>query len=397
MIGIGVAQILPFLALPLLTRLYTEQEFASYTSFIAIASILAIGAGGRFQYAIMIPKKNSEAINVFSLSIYLTVLYTILLFFIVFFLKDFDTKIGNNIYLIPVYVLFFGTWNAFSNLSIRYKTFKYNSFAKVLQSILYIFSSIGLGLSKIWFNGLILGKVVGVFTSSIYLFKKSIIKLQLTSIEKLKTVAIRYIDYPKYGLIPAFLDIASVQGLVLVMTMFYSKDDLGYLGLTMLVLNAPMGLIGTSFKEVFYQKITSLIIAKQFDKAHLFFKKSAIGLLIVGIPICFIIGFFGKEIFSVFFGSDWERSGVFASILSLPLIVQLVVSPLSTVFNATNKLKIASYWQGLYFTTTFTTLGISAYVLRLETIQILYVYVFHEIILYSLYFILQNNTLKRLS
>lgn len=398
MLGVGIAQVLPLLATLILTRLYTEQDFAGYTAFFAVGSIFAVGAGARYQYAIMIPKRNSEAIKVFSLSIYITILYSVILIFVVGILAKLgiDFKLGTNIFLIPIYVMFFGIWNAFSNLSIRYKTFKHNSFSKVLQSIFYILISVLLGMFKPLLNGLVLAKMMGVLTSSIYLFKKSVINWRFPKSNSFKSVAIKYIDYPKYGLIPAFLDIASVQGIVLILTWFYSKENLGYLGLTLLILSAPLSLVGTSFKEVFYQKITFIINAKEFNKSIHFFKRSALGLLCVGIPICIIVSIWGEALFSFAFGANWKMSGVYASVLSFSFLVQLVVSPLSSIFNATNKLKVASYWQILYFITTFSTLGISAFILKLEVINLLYVYVIHEIILYIFYFILQYKTLKNL-
>lgn len=398
MIGTGLAQLLPFAATPILTRLYTEQDFAVYTSFFAVASILVIGVGARYQFAIILPRKSSEALKLFTLSIYITFLYSIVLIAAVWILeKNGISHQGIGAYFIPVYVLFFGVWTSLTYLSIRKKTFLQNAIAKVLQAVFYIITGIVLGLLKITLLGLILAKVVGVLASAAYLFRGSYIKIQYTKVENLKAVATTYLDYPKYGLLPAFLDIMSVQGLILILTRFYPTQDLGYFGLTALVLSAPLGLIGGSFKDVFYQKITSLINAKDFEKAIFLFKRSAVGLFLLGLPVCGIIYFFGADIFKVVFGEKWLRSGEFASLLSVSFLIQLVVSPLSSIFNAANKLKIASLWQTLYFITTFLTLGISAYGFKLSIESLFFVYVIHEIILYTLYLLLQYWTLKNLS
>lgn len=397
MIGTGLAQVLPFAATPILTRLYTQQDFALYTSFFAVASILVVGVGARYQFAIILPRKNSEAIKLFTLSIYITVLYSVLLIAAVWVLEKYGfSRQGVGAYFIPVYVLFFGLWTSFTYLSIRKKTFLQNAIAKVLQAVFYIVTAIILGLLKITLFGLILGKIVGVVASVLYLFKGSFIKIQYTKVENLKALAKSYLDYPKYGLLPAFLDIMSVQGLILILTRFYPTQDLGYFGLTALVLSAPLGLIGGSFKDVFYQRITSLINNREFERAILLFKRSALGLLLMGLPICAIIYFFGADIFKVVFGEKWTRSGEFASLLSISFLIQLIVSPLSSIFNAANKLKIASLWQTLYFITTFLTLGTSAYVFKLSIESLFFVYVIHEVILYLIYLSLQYWTLKNL-
>ncbi|MBZ0244357.1 MAG: hypothetical protein K8H85_00270 [Cyclobacteriaceae bacterium] len=397
MVGTGVAQLIPFMASPLLTRLYTEDDFAVYTSFFAIASILAVGVGGRYQFAIVLPKKNSEAIRIFTLSIYLTIFYAIILLIAAWSIRSSLSETYKSIvFFIPPYVLIFGIWTSFSYLSVREKTFFHNASAKVLQSLLYIASSIALGALRVTSFGLVIGKISGVIISWLYLQRKSRIKFVYTKLRELHYVAKAYVEYPKYGFIPAFLDIASVQGIILILSKFYTMGELGSFGLTTLILSAPLGLISGSFKDVFYQKIVTLINRAEFAEASSFYKKSAIGLVMVGLPVWAIIFFFGPEIFSFVFGEQWVRSGEFASILSFSFLIQLVVSPLSSIFNAANKLKIASIWQTLYFFSTFLTLGVSASVLKINVNDLLYVYVVHEVILYSIYFLMQFWTLKRL-
>ena len=395
-LGTGIAQALPFLATPVLTRLYTESDFAAYTSFFAVATIFAVGVGGKYQMAIVLPKSNKEAFRLFTLSIYITFAYA--LFLAILFILSYDyinLNIGQLIYLVPLYVLFFGIWSTLINLSIREKTFKANAYAKVLQSVGYIITAIGLGFAKIAIYGLVLAKIIGTLSSWLYLLKKSMVKARVVPVGKLKTVAKKYVDYPKYGVGPAFLNTISSQALILILSKYYTTDDLGHFGLTFMVLSAPLTLIGTSFKDVFYQRIASLISDKKHKEALSFFKKSAWSLLVMGIPICAILYFFGELIFSWVFGERWSRSGLFASILAVSFLVKLVISPLSSVFNATNRLKVAMLWQVTYFLTTFLTLGLCATVFKFGVEKLFYVFVVHEIVLYGLYYGLQYRMMRK--
>lgn len=392
--GTGVAQLLPFLATPLLTRLFTEEDFALYTSFFALATIFAVAVGGKYQMAIVLPKTDADANKLFTLSIYITLAYSLviaILFILFYYFLSAD--LGEVLYYVPLYVVFFGIWSSFTNLSIRHKTFKHNAIAKVLQSLGYIVTAIGLGIAKFTLYGLVIAKILGTLASWLYLFRKSLVTLRLTKLNELKGVAKAYIDYPKYGVAPAFLNTISSQALILVLTKFYTTEDLGQFGLTYMVLSAPLGLIGTSYKDVFFQKIASQLNDQQFKSALKFFKKSAWALFAMGLPICIVLYFFGEDLFSLIFGKKWMRSGEFAAILAFSFLIKLVVSPLSSIFNAANKLKISSLWQTLYFVTTFLTLGISSYVLKREVEELLYIYVVHELILYSLYFLLEYRTL----
>jgi O-antigen/teichoic acid export membrane protein len=395
-IGTGLAQALPFLATPILTRLFTEDDFAVYTSFFAVASIFAVGVGGKYHLAIVLPEKEEDAKKIFTLGIYITLAYSLLIALVLpFFLGYFSSDLENVMYYVPLYVLFFGIWSAYINLSIRHKTFTTNAIAKVLQAITYIVTALGLGFSKIMVYGLVIAKITGTVASWLFLSQNSNTRFRLMPFRNLKEVANTYIDYPKFGIWPAFLNTISLQALVLILTKFYTTDDLGYFGLTFMVLSAPLGLIGASYKDVFYQKMAVLMNEGNYNRAHAFFKKSAIALFVMGIPICVVLYFFGEPLFEWVFGEKWGRSGEFASILAFSFLVKLVVSPLSSIFNATNTLRIASKWQVLYFITTFATLTCSAYILKLEVTQLLKVYVVHEIILYGIYFWWQNRTIKK--
>lgn len=394
-IGTGLAQALPFLATPLLTRLFSEKDFALYTSFFAVASIFAVAVGGKYHIAIVLPKEEKDANKIFTLSIYLTIAYALLIALVLpFFQGFFPEELQDVLYYVAPFVLFFGIWSAYINVSIRYKTFKINAIAKVLQAIGYIVTAIGLGFTKVMTFGLVIAKISGIVVSWLFLSKKSPTTFKLVSFDNLKEVAKTYIDYPKFGIWPALLNTISLQALVLILTRYYTTDDLGYFGLTFMVFSAPLALIGASYKDVFFQKMATLMNAQRNKEALLFYKKSALALLIMGLPIGILLYFFGQPLFGFVFGDKWSRSGEFASILAVSFIVKLIASPLSSIFNATNTLRIASRWQVLYFISTFVTLGYCAIILKLPVIQLLVIYVIHEVILYGLYLILQIRTLK---
>lgn len=73
-----IAQSIPIATSPILTRIYTPEDFAL---FIAITSILATIANGRYELAIMLPKK--DAINIFALGFIITCIMTIITFAVI--------------------------------------------------------------------------------------------------------------------------------------------------------------------------------------------------------------------------------------------------------------------------------------------------------------------------
>ena len=66
MTGTTIAQAIPIAISPILTRLYTPKDFGVLALFVAITSIFGSIANGRYELAIMLPKKDEDAINIFA-------------------------------------------------------------------------------------------------------------------------------------------------------------------------------------------------------------------------------------------------------------------------------------------------------------------------------------------
>ena len=192
--------------------------------------------------------------------------------------------------------MFFGIWSAYINVSIRQKTFTNNAMAKVLQALGYIVVALGLGFSQIMTFGLIIAKISGTVVSWLFLARKSTTHFKLLAFRNLKGNGKGLYRLSQIWYLAGILEYNFTSGMVLILTKFYTTNDLGYFGLTLMVLSAPLGLIGASYKDVFYQKIAALMNDKRYKEGLAFFKKSAVALLAMGLPICLLLYFFGESL-----------------------------------------------------------------------------------------------------
>lgn len=400
LLGTGVAQVIPVIATLALSKLYTPVDFGIYANFLAISAVLIVLVGGNYQYAIVLPKKKEVANNIFIISLLITSTLSLVIGFVILIFKNYlERALGleESIYYLPLYVFFYGSWLSLTNLSIRQLAFKNNAISKVIQALTFTVVSIFIGYFFYSSAGLIIGKLLGITLAGIFLFKMTDFSFSKINIDQLWEVALKYKDYPKFGIFPAFLNTVSLQAMVFALQLFYSKEILGFYGFTLLVLTAPLALIGASYKDVFYQKIADLINLKDYTKAYNLFIKSALLLASMAVIMALTLFFFGEQLFGIFFGDVWVESGKYASILAISFAVKLVVSPLSSVFNATNKLKIAAVWQTLYFISTIVLLTTCTYFLKLDIITLLIVYMLHEVLLYFIYFVIQYNLIRNLA
>ena len=82
MTGTTFAQALGILAAPLLTRLYTPEDFGVYGIYIALVGALAICAGGAYEQAIVIADQDNEAVNIMVLTLLISLIYSLILLFV---------------------------------------------------------------------------------------------------------------------------------------------------------------------------------------------------------------------------------------------------------------------------------------------------------------------------
>ena len=130
MTGTTIAQAIPIAISPILTRIYSPEDFGVLALFISISAIFGSIATARYELAIMLPEKNEEAINITALCIIISFFLSSVLFLIVsvFHVKIVEL-IGNQsisrwLYFIPLIVLFIGIHNSLSYYNTRNKYFK---------------------------------------------------------------------------------------------------------------------------------------------------------------------------------------------------------------------------------------------------------------------------------
>jgi O-antigen/teichoic acid export membrane protein len=370
--GTVIAQALPILFAPILTRIFSPEEFAVYGVYVALVTFCTVLSSGRYELAIILPEDDSKAISLLSLSYRLLFIFSLIVLLVVFLFHDkLISLLGHEelsgwIYLLPIGVFLLGSFNILNYWNNRKKRFKNLSLARVGQAtttlgvnaaagftkhgfpengvakvLADVQSNPGLnsGVSKLGVLGLIGGHVCGVLISNtvlLYRFLKNDRSLlKQTNKAERRSVAKEYRTFPKVNMAHALSD--KVQGISLpfIMLYFFAEKMFGFYSYTVRIVRAPLGMVSSSIGQVFYQKgaeqynqqgdISKLVVATM--------KKTAM----IGIPCLLILVFFGPDLFAFIFSDEWRVSGEFAQILAPWLILNFIVSPVSQVPLIVNK------------------------------------------------------------
>lgn len=342
----SIAQLLNMLLSPVLTRIYTPDEYGVMTSFIAILGIISIIGSLKYELGIPIAKNDEKAINILFLSIIVLIMTATLTFLLIsIFGRSIIDFISNPIlydfmFLIPFGILASGLYSIFYQWALRKKSFNSISKTKVNQSVSQNLVKLGLGVLNFGPLGLILGTIIGqsagILTLSRPVLKEYKFLIKKISIKKVIWSAKRYIRFPLYTAPSHFLNSLGLQLPLLFMTSFYSTKIVGYYGLAYTIVNLPMSLIGMAVADVYYSEVARIGMTnskKVKQLSNSLFKK----LVLIGILPFVILVLFGPNLFSIVFGEEWYNAGVYARIISLLVLGRFIFTPISRIFSIYEK------------------------------------------------------------
>lgn len=320
--GTAISQGILFAATPLLTRLYSPEDFGYFSLYAAIVAVITSVASWKYELAIMLPKEEKDAQAVLFLSIITTIISSVLVFILILIFKTLiiehiSNEVETFIWIVPLGVLISGLYQVFISFSSRNKYFRSVSISRISQSGGAVAVQAGSKGFDLFPQGLVWGKLAGDLLGLISLLFKHIrnqtIHLKEVSRKDIRANAIKYKNFPKYQSLAQFLSSLSQNVPFFLLTTLYSPEIAGYYMLTSRVLFVPTALIGRSTREVYYQKASEMFGEGKSIK-DLFVKTTA-GLAKLGILPFIIVGIFAQQLFSIFLGSEWLVSGIFAQLI----------------------------------------------------------------------------------
>jgi len=346
MTGTTIAQAIPIAISPILTRIYTPEDFGVFALFLAIVTIFGSIANGRYELAIMLPKKDEEAINIFALGFIITCFISLILLILVILFNDYFTNLLGNkeislwLYFVPIAVFLTGLFNILNYFNNRKKQYKDLAKANIIKSIVLAIVQLSIGFLKTGASGLVTGQIFSqVFANTKLLTNIIKDKALISKISKVKVFALakRYKDFPKYSMWAILANSLSQNFTNILISSFYSIATLGFYSLVQRVLGMPSSLIGSSIGQVFFQQATKE--KQQTAKAIKTFNSTVKKLIIIGLPSFGILFFIIEDLFAFVFGEDWRIAGTYAEILIPLFFIRFISSTVSGILTIYEKQK----------------------------------------------------------
>lgn len=337
MIGTTIAQAIPIAISPILTRIYAPEDFGVFAFFVSIVGIMAVISTGKYEMSLILPKKNTFAYQLLMLSGIIVLISSIIYLFSVV-VADVFYSIDAIYYLLPITVVFIGLNNTFDKYNNRVKNYKLMSYQRLIKTTIESIVSIAFMVLFHLKTGLIWGFILGFLVSNLTMLYINIKSFQQKAFKvskvKMKLLAKKYINFPKYNMPHALLNTVSANAPIFLIPIFYGNTTLGLYAFGLKIVQAPLGLLSTAIFNVLGQKM-----AEEYAKGNeilSIYKTMLKKLSLVAIAMVpFFI--FADDIFTFVFGSEWKEAGEYIQILSPWIILIFIGAPLSTIAHIYNQ------------------------------------------------------------
>lgn len=338
--GTILGQVILVVFTPILTRLFTPEDFGYLALFTSIGTICSSIGTGRYELAIGLPEKDDDAINIIAHVIFLAGLaagfYILLIISLkIFFpgsidkIQLFDFKV---IYLIPLYTFLGAVFSALLYWNQRHKKYKKISFALVTQSSSNTLGSTLLGLIGVKTFGLIYGLIIGLIGAIAYYWHTFYEKEVLVKIDfrEMRRLAKRYISFPKYIIFSDLMTNVSQQSIPIFFSFLFNSAEVGFFALANRMLRIPSVVLTSSIGNVFRNDaIDKIRETGNCRKLYLsVFKK----LVLMALPVYLFFAIISPFVFPIIFGDNWVQAGHYAQVICIMAIFDFVALPLNTLF-----------------------------------------------------------------
>jgi len=346
--GTAIGQVLMIAVLPLLTRLYTPEEFSVLAVYSGLVMIIAPAACLRLDIAIPMPERDEDAANLLVLALFFAVMLSGILALLIFTMPaDLVSllrvpQLEPFLWMLPLGVLLIASSSALQFWSARKHRFTLIAKAKVTQASAGAGVMIGMGIFGATSSGLMFGQLINSGMAIVSLGRSAIAEKQevinAVNVAEMRRLFRSHDRFVKYSTFETLANNAAIQVPVVMIAALVGGPEAGFLALAMRIMQAPLGLIGSSIAQVYVSRAPE---AHRSGTLGILTANILGGLMRTGVGPLIFAGIIAPDAFSMIFGDEWRRAGVLVGWMTPWFVFQFLVSPVSMALHVTNSQKIA--------------------------------------------------------
>ena len=343
--GSAIAQAIPLIALPLVSRLFDPADFGVATLFLSISTIFGIILTLHYDRAIVLLKDAAAANRIMAIAVTSSLVISLLLLGLVLITKsrnwepEWASQLGSWFYLLPLGALLIALDNTALGLATREKHFRRIAKSSIIQASTVTGIRVITGFFNSGVTGLIGSALTGAIARLAYLWLPQKDHIRKHSCfdrpGKMLKLMYEYRHFPYYSLPADLLRSLNRNLPVFALASIFGPTVLGLYAIGNRILLMPISLFTESVRRTYLQRAAELVNHGEPLKRLLF--KVTGGLALAGLIIFPPVLLFGDIIFTFVLGEKWTGAGEYAQILSPFLFFMFIQGPSGATFIVLSK------------------------------------------------------------
>lgn len=315
-----IAQIITFSITPIITRLYSPEEFGVFNNIVLWAGFLLPIIALSLPTAIVLQKSNVMTMRATRACITISLIVSVSILLII-------TLLSNSISVTLFYHLLYSTLLAiilngndiFAYALIRCGKLRTRGIILLIQALIIGLLKIVLGLSIPTYSALVLATILGYVFCFLLFYKDSAAVIKKLRIKDSKFFIQKHKEIVMFRMPQNVVTAANQLIPVFLITYYFGAVFAGLYALSRTVIVMPFTVLGRAVQDVLYPRYTTLV-QKDKNISHEVIKVVIFSLALSALPII-VLWLYGIEIFQIIFGEKWAESGVLAFWIIIPNIM----------------------------------------------------------------------------
>lgn len=339
MTGTVGAHLITVAVVPITTRLYSPAEFSILTIYSSLLSILLTLATLSLHIGIPIATTHRRALSLVVVSGLVLLAWVVLITFMAWVGNDLILALlqrpdfGPYLYLLIPGFLLGGTYAIMQMWFSRQKQFSLIAQTRVMRSIGGSCAQVGFGFIGFGPLGLVLGHMLYSGLGAIGLTRKFALKerakLHDLRREDLAGGLLRHRGYVYFTTPENLANVLAIHLPLISIAANPAAGEVGHFYMAQMIMMLPMMVIGSSVGQVF---IVEAPTHYRNGTLFPFVLRVMRSLALTGVPVLLTFGLLAPLLSKPILGAEWERTGNLVAWITPWVILQLLSSPLSTIF-----------------------------------------------------------------
>ena len=400
-----LSQLMLLAATPLLTRLYSPQDFGVAAVFLSVVQIVGSFSSWRFDRTIPNARARQAAVLLaffgLSASILVAVLALLTIYINPWQVMQFDSiqRLGSLAYWLPAAILATGIIQLAGAWFAREGALNSVSYAVIAYSITYLVAGLIAGAAGYGSSGLVFSSVLALGCQALtllYFTSKTRLEFRLTK-RNIRTTHFRYIGMATTASVITFINTLSFLAPVFLLTKYYTLAEVGLYVLVVRIVATPLGTITKSLALSFWSRTAELVRSKDYKSMWSLYQAVSATLTALAVFIatsCYLV----SDHLGLLLGGQWDTAGP-VLLASIPYFIGLIiVSPTNHLFVLRRQMfqltadglrllllftsVYTSYKQGWTFTTTVFLVACSSLIGHI-TLFVIHVRVYRQLLIFD--------------